>query len=228
MAEQRFAVFDIDGTFIRWQLFHAIVHDLGKNGYLPASSHEKIRAARFAWKNRLQPEGFADYEKVLVEAYLSALTHINPSDYRLIVDEVFEEYKDQTFTYTRDLARTLKNKGYLLFAVSGSQQEIVDRLVQYYGFDAGIGAVLEVQDGVFTGNVTTPVFDKRAALERLVDQFHADQKGSYAVGDSPSDISMLKMVENPIAFNPDQKLYNEAKKQGWKIVVERKNVVYEL
>jgi phosphoserine phosphatase len=39
---------------------------------------------------------------------------------------------------------------------------------------------------------------------------------------------MLEAVENPIAFNPNQTLYNHAKKRGWEIVVERKDVIYEL
>ena len=38
----------------------------------------------------------------------------------------------------------------------------------------------------------------------------------------------LEMVENPICFNPNEKLYTEAKRQGWKVVVERKDVIYEL
>ena len=33
---------------------------------------------------------------------------------------------------------------------------------------------------------------------------------------------------NPIAFNPDFKLATYAKKKKWKIVVERKNVVYKI
>lgn len=223
-----FAVFDIDGTLIRWQLYHAVVHALGKNGYIPAATHEKIRAARFAWKNRLSPEGFDEYETTLVHAYIAALKDINPTDYRLIVDSVFEEYKDQTFTYTRDLAKKLKKQGYLLFAISGSQQEIVERLALHHGFDAAAGAVLETKEGAFTGEISTPIFDKRAALQRLVEQFKATTTGSYAVGDSLSDLPMLEMVEKPIVFNPDQKLYAKAKKRGWPVVVERKNVVYEL
>ncbi len=229
MTTQRpFAVFDIDGTLIRWQLFHAIVHSLGKQGYILRGTHEKINAARMNWKNRETNEGFSAYEKVLVDAYLQVLTSIEPSDYLRIVDEVFHDYKDQTFTYTRDLVRALKEKGYLLFAVSGSQAEIIERLARHHGFDAAIGAEFVQRDGVFTGEVITPIHDKKAALERLVRQFNATYSGSYAVGDSPSDAAMLELVENPIAFNPDRGLFEIAQKKQWLIIVERKNVIYEL
>jgi len=35
-------------------------------------------------------------------------------------------------------------------------------------------------------------------------------------------------VENPIAFNPDKKLKLRAEREGWKIVVERKDVIYQI
>lgn len=228
MMQRKFAVFDIDGTLIRWQLFHAIVHSLGKQGYILRGTHEKIHAARMVWKNRETDEGFHEYEKVLVDAYLQALTTIDPADYLHIVDEVFHEYKDQTYAYTRDLVQRLKKEGYLLFAISGSQTEVVSRLAQYHGFDTAIGAEFVQRDGAFTGEVITPIHDKRSALEQLVKQYDATYTDSYAVGDSPSDTAMLEMVENPIAFNPDRGLFETAKKHRWPIVVERKNVVYEL
>ena len=227
-SQKKFAVFDIDGTLIRWQLFHAIVHALGKRGHILRRTHDRIHTARMEWKNRNTNEGFTAYETVLVEAYLQALTSIDPADYAAIVDDVYEEFKDQTFTYTRDLVRSLKEQGYLLFAISGSQHEIVEKVALHHGFDAAIGARLEVKDGAYTGHVDTPIFDKKAALDTLVAQYNATYKDSYAVGDSSTDAPMLQVVTYPIAFNPDQKLYATARAHRWPIVVERKNVIYEL
>jgi phosphoserine phosphatase len=105
--QKKFAVFDIDGTLIRWQLFHAIVHGLGKDGYIPDSTHEAIRAARMNWKTR--GSDFKSYEQVLVSAYFAAIRKVTPSDYARVVEEVFTEYKDQTYVYTRDLIKTLRS-----------------------------------------------------------------------------------------------------------------------
>ena len=52
--------------------------------------------------------------------------------------------------------------------------------------------------------------------------------GSIGVGDSESDIAFLKLVERPICFNPNNKLYKYAKSHKWEVVVERKDVVYHL
>jgi phosphoserine phosphatase len=48
------------------------------------------------------------------------------------------------------------------------------------------------------------------------------------VGDTESDISFLELVEKPICFNPNKRLYTYAKRNDWKVVVERKDVIYEL
>ena len=227
-GKRRFAVFDIDGTLIRWQLFHAIVHHLGKRGYIPEAAHARIRAARAEWKRRTTDHGFGASEMVLVQEYIAALKNIEQADYDAIVQEVFDEYKDQTFTYTRDLIAKLKTEGYMLLAISGSQFEIIEKLAQHFGFDAAVGATLEQIDGKYSGVIDTPIFDKAAVLKRLIDEHDLTTDGSYAVGDSKSDVPMLEMVENPVAFNPDKEFFEIAKSHDWKIVVERKNMVYGL
>jgi phosphoserine phosphatase len=39
---------------------------------------------------------------------------------------------------------------------------------------------------------------------------------------------MLEIVDNPIVFNPTHELLEKALKNHWKIVLERKNISYEL
>ncbi len=225
---QRFALFDIDGTVIRWQLFHSVVNELIRRGQLSEQATRDIKAARMTWKKRETEDSFKTYEQVLVNAYLDALTGLSVVQYMGAVESVFEEYKDQTYTYTRDLIRSLKEQGYALFAISGSQQEIVTKFAEYYGFDDAIGAHLEQLDGKFTGKIETPALGKQAAIDKLLSRHEVTRDGSIAVGDSESDIALLEAVEQPIAFNPSAGLYRQAKEQGWKVVVERKNVVYEL
>ena len=70
--------------------------------------------------------------------------------------------------------------------------------------------------------------EKPIALAELVAKHGLSYDESIAVGDSESDIPMLEAVSTPIAFNPTKALYEHARAAGWKIVVERKNVVYEL
>ncbi len=61
-----FAVFDIDGTIIRWQLYHAIADALAKTGHIDAKLFEQARQARMQWKKRVGDDAFKDYELILV------------------------------------------------------------------------------------------------------------------------------------------------------------------
>lgn len=227
---RKFAVFDIDGTIIRWQLYHAIVHELAKMGAMGAEADARIKQARMTWKQRLHHDSFHEYEHVLLDEYRAARQIIKASDFDEAVDIVFETYKDQVYTFTRDLIKKLKVEGYLLFAVSGSQQEIVQKFGEYYGFDDVAGSQYgRKPDGTLDETIHSPVLHgKGPTLQSLIDKHQATFKDSYAVGDSLSDAAMLEMVEHPITFNPDDNLYQRARSEGWDIVIERKNVSYHL
>lgn len=226
--KRKFAVFDIDGTLIRWQLYHAVVDKLAKHGHLGENGHQKLHEARMRWKRREDSEGFRAYELELIKLYEAAITTIDLTKFDSYVDEVIEEYKDQAYTYTRDLIKQLREKNYVLLAISGSQEELVARIAKYYQFDDYIGTHYERNARGFTGKAEIASHDKKSRLTSLVKKHNLTFDDSIAVGDSGSDGVMLEMVERPIAFNPDRTLFNLAKQAGWKVVVERKNMVYEL
>lgn len=225
---KKFAVFDIDGTVIRWQLFHGVFGKIGKNGHYQQGEYEKIRAARIRWKNRHHEESFKEYEKLLVQAGLASLPRIPTNTFERIVDEVFDEYKDQVYRYTRDKIKDLKQQGYTLLAISGSPAEIVGRFAAYYGFDDFIGVTYLRANGTFTGESLATIGKKADLLRELVAKHGLDFTNSIGFGDSEGDIGMLELVEQPVAFNPDKKLFEHARRTGWDIVVERKNVAYQL
>lgn len=228
MSKRPFAVFDIDGTLIRWQLYHAIADALAKKGYIDAGTHQKIKEARMIWKKRTHGEAFSAYQNELITVYEKLLLDLSYKDFDQAVKAVFDEYKDQVYIYSRDLIKKLKKDGYLLFAISGSQIEIVSKIAEYYDFDECVGTIYEHEGNKFTGAVTLHLGGKHLVLQELIEKHRAKTEDSIAVGDSASDISMLEMVESAIAFNPERKLFDVAKSKGWKIVVERKNMVYEL
>jgi phosphoserine phosphatase len=122
----------------------------------------------------------------------------------------------------------LKAKNYLLFAISGSQTEIVAKVAAYYGFDDYVGTVYGRGNGKFGGVESIGSFHKDRTLKQLVKKHGASFSGSLGIGDSQSDIPMLELVEQPVAFNPEKDLFRHAKDRGWKVVIERKNLVFEL
>jgi HAD superfamily hydrolase (TIGR01490 family) len=225
---RKFAAFDIDGTLIRWQLYHALVDGLIKQGYAQPEDWTQIHESRMSWKTRSHAEAFKAYEHELISTYDKILTSLSVKQFNEVVDKVFDEYKDQVYVYTRDLIKDLKAKGYLLFAISGSQREIVKKIAEYYGFDDFSGSIYVQKGGKFSGKVILPHLNKDKVLKEFIAKHNAELKGSIAVGDSLGDSAMMEAVEQPIAFNPEAKLFKVAKEKSWKVVLERKNMVYEL
>ncbi len=224
----KFAVFDIDGTLVRWQLYHAITHELGKLGYLPEGSLDQLHKIRMEWKNRNSQDSYHNYETAMVEVFQEALPNIPIDQYQAAVDSVFTTYKDQVYTYTRDLIKQLRHDGYQLFAISGSPQAILEKIGKHYGFEEVVGPRYEQKNMAFTGHIALTHTRKGEILQELVERHNLSWHESIAVGDSPSDVAMLELVEKPIAFNPTNELYELARQKGWPIVVERKNVIYRL
>jgi HAD superfamily hydrolase (TIGR01490 family) len=221
-----FAVFDVDGTLIRWQLYHAIGDGMAKQGLMDKNGFERVRRARMNWKRRTGEDSFNEYEQALIKAFDGAIAGLEAERFKQVVGKVFDEYKEQVYTYTRDLIESLKEQDYLLFALSGSPQIIVSLLAQYYGFDDHAGTKYEIEGDHFSGRKDLLLGQKGKLLKQLIKKHNATTIGSIGVGDSESDIAMLSLTDRSIAFNPTKKLYEHAKSAGWSIVVERKNVNY--
>lgn len=226
-SSRPFAVFDIDGTLIRWQLYHAVADVLLKAN-TNTELYDSIRQARKKWKQRSHASSFREYENAVVAAYESILKTLSVDEFNQATETVIDEHKDQVYTYTRDLITKLKEQGYFLLAISGSQTELVKKIADYYGFDDCIGTDYTQDSGRFTGQKIHGAAQKDTVLKKFMQKHDLGLAGSYAVGDSESDIPMLALVENPIAFNPTKVLLETAQSNGWKVVVERKNVIYKL
>ncbi len=228
MTKRKFAAFDIDGTIARSALFFQIVDELIAAGHLPAEARVELDEKYERYRRREHQGAFYDYSEASVSILVNNMTKVRVTDYQRAVDAVVTRSGSYIYTYTRDLIRSLKKQGYFLIALSGSEMYSVQQFAKAYNFDVAIGEVYHEKDGYFTGQVDMVVHKKDVHLKRLITKHDLTLKGSIAVGDTKGDIQMLEVVEHPIAFNPEQMLYQTAKQNGWKIVVERKNVIYEL
>lgn len=230
MKQERrpFAVFDIDGTVARTSLYLASVHAMKRRGMLPEADSKAIDKALQAWLGRSSDESFEEYAKLCINIFDRALPTVKYSAYTAVVDEVLERFSHKIYRYTTSLIKELKKQNYMIFAVSGSEQSIVERFCKMYGFDDYIGNTYEHDGLYFTGKTGTTFKNKVSYVERLAAKHGCAKKGSIAVGDTHGDIEMLEYAEKAIVFNPNKTLYEHATKVGWKIVVERKNVIYEL
>src|SRR3990167_1398691 len=159
----------------------------------------------------------------------------------LIEEGVFPEKAKKMFA--RPYARWLDRKGsyeeYILATVrafeiyfKGKKRKDVMKIarkVAAFHHDKVYGRLHEVDSrGRFTGRhlFVDTIDDKANLVKHLVDKKGYSLRGSIGVGDTESDSRFLEMVETPICFNPNLKLYKHAKRHGWTVVVERKDVIY--
>lgn len=225
---QKIAFFDLDGTFFRWQLYHELVFELKDRGVFTEEAAQQLDDSFTAWQAKQQT--WHDYEMNVIRTLEPNMASLDPAIFDAAAQAVVSRSGHKVYNFTKRLLDTLKSEGYYTLAISGSQQEIAETFAEMYGFDTCIGALYERKDGRFTGQLVRRVPGRKHEIiaEFLAEHPDITLEGSVAVGDSEGDISMLKLADRPIAFNPSTTLLDEATENKWEIVLERKNIAYTL
>ncbi len=222
------AVFDVDGTLFRRGLLPALTRRLVNEGIFSERVREELSRDYYAWVERRG--SYETYDRLVVDLFLRELNGVTVADLQRCARAEVEAHGRRLHMYTRDVALRLKQAGHQLVAISGSPQEILDLFLKPLGFDRSWGTVL-AQDakGCYTGEVLHyPFRNKRQVLEEFLKEANLNLEGSVGMGDTFSDVGFLEIVWNPIAFNPNRDLLEVARQRGWPIVVERKDVIYNL
>ncbi len=228
-GKQKVAVFDVDGTIFRSSLLIQLVGRLVEDGVFPKEARNVYERDYEKWLNR--EGGYQEYIGAVVEAFNKYLKGVHYSALADAAEEVVEGQWKRVYRYTRDLLKELKKKDYYLLAVSHSPKTVLDKFCPRMGFDKAYGIIYEIgPQELFTGKMLEEhlILNKAAILKRAVEKENLTLERSIGVGDTESDIPFLEMVAQPICFNPNMNLYRYAKRLKWKVVVERKDVVYEL
>jgi len=223
----KLAMFDIDGTIFRSSLLIEIVNPLVNAGIFPA----KFKNEYTAWLNRLG--SYENYIDKIVSLHLRYIKGHSKKEMSAVAKQMLRSKKYQVYRFSRDLIRQLKRQGYYLMAISNSPNYVVGDYAKFLGFNKYFCSEYVSKGGVFTGQVANQKFlkDKTLHVKKWLSEnpgLTIDFNNSVAVGDTDGDISLLSMVGKPIAFNPNFGLAKYAKKHGWRIVVERKDVIYDL
>ena len=229
MKKRKVAIFDIDGTIFRSSLLIELVEVMIENKFFDFSARKEYEKEENEWLDR--KGDYESYINAVVKVFMKNIKGIAYEDFDRAAKIVIERYKNRTYRYTRDLIAKLKKKKYFILAISQSPKGILDGFCEKLGFDKVYGRFYETDStGKLTGNVVSEelIKDKANIVKRAIEKENLTLNNSVGVGDTEGDISFLEMVAEPICFNPNSKLYLRAKKEGWRVIVERKDVVYEL
>jgi len=227
--KKKVAIFDIDGTVFRSSLLIELTEALIQEGIFSSKVRKLYSRAYENWLNR--KGSYEKYIEAVVKAFMENIKGVQYNEFSRVAKKVVVFHKDRTYRYSRDIIEDLKKKNYYLLAISHSPQKVVKEFCKKIGFDKIYGRIYEIdKQKRFTGEMlyTKLISDKAEILKRAIEKEKLTLKESVGVGDTESDIAFLKMVEKPICFNPNQKLYQYAKRASWRVIVERKDVIYHL
>jgi HAD superfamily phosphoserine phosphatase-like hydrolase len=229
MKKNKIAIFDIDGTIFRKNLHFELINELVWLKIFPQKVRKELVTVYSDW---LEHEGvYDDYRKKLVGLYAQYIKGCSPEDVKRASRILMPFHEKRTYIFAEQLIAKFRKENFYIVAISGSPIEIVEEYnSRYLKFDQVLGSVYSTgADGLYTGEAFyEPTKNKGLAAKQIIYENHLTFEGSYGIGDTESDVSLLKLVEHPIAFNPNQNLKAVAEEKKWRIVVEKKDVIYEI
>jgi HAD superfamily hydrolase (TIGR01490 family) len=114
-----------------------------------------------------------------------------------------------------------KDRGDTLLVITATNRFVTEPIVQLYGIENLLATTPEFIDGRYTGGFNgLPCFreGKVKLLEAWLENSSEIMQGSWFYSDSHNDLPLLKLVDNPVAVDPDEKLSEFANAANWPII----------
>lgn len=219
------AFFDVDRTLIRGSSLLALARPLRRAGLLSTRTALRALVRQAVFSRR----GFTDEQiRGAIAAVGEVVSGMNAGRVRAVCDEAIPRVvAPRTFDEAWRLLEWHRRRGDLVFLVSSSPHELIDRLGDVFAADGVVATDAEVSDGRYTGRIGRlcqgPA--KAEAVRELAETHGIDLRHSYAYGDSMGDLQMLALVGHPACVNPDARLIAEARARGWRVLHFRRRTM---
>jgi HAD superfamily hydrolase (TIGR01490 family) len=211
------AIFDLDNTLIAddsdylWGQFLVDQGIVDKNHYETAN-------AKF----------YDDYKQGtldIVEFLRFSLQPLADNDpeqlYQWRAQFIEEVIKPLMLLPAQQLIDNHKSRGDTLLVITATNRFVTEPIVRLYGIDNLLATTPEFVDGRYTGGFNgIPCFreGKVKLLEAWLQESAESMQGSWFYSDSHNDLPLLKLVDNPVAVDPDDKLAEFAQVANWPVI----------
>lgn len=117
----------------------------------------------------------------------------------------------------REVVNTLKEKGYLVGAITASPQFVMDALKDVLNLDFAAGTELQFENSIATGKISKKVdrFGKAEFVKEKMEELGLKKEDVVVIGDAVSDLPMAELGKF-IALNADK----DSVKEKAQVVVE--------
>ncbi len=218
--DQKIAVFDADGTLWKIDSGELFLKYLIKNGLIrDIPSHQ-------AWEHYLAKRwgGEAD---VALDWIVRQAVGLDWTKVRELAEHAFKEIPNfPYFPEIKTLINFLIDHEFQIYVVSASPKWAVEPGARYFGIprDNVLGLCLKEENGIFKDELLEPRSVGAGKSLALAAATH-NMRPWVAVGNTPSDLSLLEIAEFPIAirsaaasekiFASEEQLYEVACARNW-------------
>jgi len=209
----RMAAFDCDGTLWSGDVGERFFDwEMEQPGFIPPAVGNAIRARHRDYKAGNVDETSMCGEMVTMHAGMSN------DAMRQAAEEFFPQIGVNIFPEMQELVERLQTQGCEVWAVSSSNQWVIEAGMKHFGIprERVLAAEVEIEAGVVTDRlVRVPSGPgKPQALHEV-----AGRELDAAFGNSRWDAEMLAMAKHAFAVNPNPDLREVALRRGWTIYV---------
>jgi HAD superfamily hydrolase (TIGR01490 family) len=213
------AFFDVDNTIMQGASIFHLARGLHRRRFF--TTRDIVGAA---WKQAyFRFVGVEDPDHV-EEVRASALAFIRGhpvSELEELSEEIFDEgMAHRIWPGTRALAQLHLDQGQRVWLVTAAPIEIARVIARRLGLTGALGTVSEHVEGVYTGRLVGEMMHgvaKAEAVAALAAREGLDLSRCSAYSDSYNDLPMLTLVGDPVVVNPDSRLREHARAQGWRV-----------
>lgn len=216
----RLALFDLDNTLLAGDSDFEWAEFLISQGVLDRELHQ-ARNAKF----------YEDYKQGTLDIHAFLEFQLKPLSMhpRSQLDAWHRQYMETKVRpmmteKSRALVEKHRAAGDLMMVITATNGFVTAPIAREFGISNLIATTPEEIDGEFTGRVAGVPSFKEGKVTRLYQwleshgQRLADFEESCFYSDSLNDLPLLKIVDHPIAVDPDPTLRAYATEQGWPVI----------
>ncbi|MCK5360117.1 MAG: HAD family hydrolase [Gammaproteobacteria bacterium] len=211
------AIFDLDNTLLRGDSDYLWGMYLIEKGAVDQESHqhENERFYQEYLKGQMDIMAFLRFQ-------LAPLARIPMPELLQMRDEYLERYIKPIITkQAKDLIDTHRQRGDTLLIITATNDFVTRPIADIFAIDELIATNAELIDNRYTGAVSGKPSYQEGKVQRLNDWLEKTGNtltGSWFYSDSHNDLPLLKIVDHPVAVNPDPQLAKYAEQAGWQVL----------
>ena len=184
MDPMRLVLLDMDSTFIQQEVIDLLAIHAGVGFQVAAITDRSMR-------------GEIDFQEAL-SLRVGLLAGLSSDVFAKVRDEI------SLSTGAEEMVSTLHERGHKVAIISGGFENVITPILESARIDYFRANLLEVSDGVLTGNIVGRIIDRTAKadyLRELADLLKIPLSNTVAVGDGANDLGMMELAGLSIAFN---------------------------